>query len=41
MQKSSFLIGLLNSKDKNIAEYLVTWDDLNILFKTLDKSWDF
>ena len=41
MQKSSFIIGLLNSKDKNIAEYLATWDDLNVFFKTLDKSWDF
>ena len=41
MQKSSFLIGLLNSEDKSIAEYLATWDDLNIFFKTLDKSWDF
>ena len=40
MQKSSFLIGLLNSEDKSIAEYLATWDDLNIFFKTLDKSWD-
>ena len=41
MQKSSFVIGLLNSEDKNIAEYLATWDDLNVFFKTLDKSWDF
>jgi len=41
MQKSSFIIGLLNSEDKNIAEYLATWDDLNVFFKTLDKSWDF
>ena len=41
MQKSSFLIGLLNSEEKNIAEYLATWDNLNIFFKTLDKSWDF
>jgi len=28
MQKSSFIIGLLNSEDENIAEYLATWDDL-------------
>ncbi len=41
MQKSSFIIGLLNSEDKNIAEYLATWDDLNVFFKTIDKSWDF
>ena len=41
MQKSSFIIGLLNSEEKNIAEYLATWDDLNVFFKTLDKSWDF
>ena len=41
MQKSSFVIGLLNSEDKNIAEYLATWDDLNVFFKTLDKGWDF
>lgn len=41
MQKSSFIIGLLNSEDENIAEYLATWDDLNVFFKTLDKSWDF
>ena len=41
MQKSSFIIGLLNSEDKNIAEYLATWDDLNVFFKTLDKGWDF
>ena len=41
MQKSSFIIGLLNSEDKSIAEYLATWDDLNVFFKTLDKSWDF
>ena len=40
MQKSSFIIGLLNSEDKNIAEYLATWDDLNVFFKTLDKNWD-
>lgn len=41
MQKSSFIIGLLNSEEKNLAEYLATWDDLNIFFKTLDKGWDF
>lgn len=41
MQKSSFIVGLLNSEEKNIAEYLTTWDDLNIFSKTLDKSWDF
>lgn len=41
MQKSSFIIGLLNSDDKNLAEYLATWDDLNVFFKTIDKSWDF
>ena len=41
MQKSSFIIGLLNSEDKNLAEYLATWDDLNVFFKTIDKSWDF
>ena len=43
MQKSSFIIGLLNSEDKNIAEYLATWDDLKCrsvfpdleLFKTV------
>ena len=32
MQKSSFIIGLLNSEDKNLAEYLATWDDLNVFF---------
>ena len=32
---------LLNSEDKNLAEYLATWDDLNVFFKTIDKSWDF
>ena len=41
MQKSSFIIGLLNSEDKNLAEYLAAWDDLNVFFKTIDKSWDF
>ncbi len=41
MQKSSFIIGLLNSEDKNLAEYLATWDDLSVFFKTIDKSWDF
>tara|TARA_B100002052_G_scaffold282151_1_gene291832 strand:- start:443 stop:1378 length:936 start_codon:yes stop_codon:yes gene_type:complete len=41
MQKSSFVTGLLNSDEKTIAEYLATWDDLNVLFKTLDTSWDF
>ena len=41
MQKSSFIIGLLNSEDKNLAEYLATWNDLNVFFKTIDKSWDF
>ena len=41
MQKSSFIIGLLNSEDKILAEYLATWDDLNVFFKTIDKSWDF
>ena len=40
MLKSSFLTGLLNSDKKNIAEYLATWDDLNVFFKTLDKGWD-
>ena len=33
MNKSSFLTGLLNTEKKNIAEYLATWDDLNIFFK--------
>lgn len=41
MQKSSFVTGLLNSDEKTIAEYLATWDDLNVFFKTLDTSWDF
>jgi len=41
MNKSSFLTGLLNTEKKNIAEYLATWDDLNIFFKTLDNAWDF
>ena len=41
MNKSSFLTGLLNTEKKNIAEYLATWDDLNVFFKTLDKAWDF
>ena len=41
MNKSSFLTGLLNSEKKNIAEYLATWDDLNVFFKTLGKAWDF
>ena len=30
-----------NSDEKTIAEYLATWDDLNVFFKTLDTSWDF
>jgi len=41
MIKSSFLKGLLNNDEKNIAEYLATWDDLNVFFKTISKSWDF
>ena len=41
MIKSSFLKGLLNNEEKNIAEYLATWDDLNVFFKTINKSWDF
>ena len=41
MNKSSFLTGLLNTEKKNIAEYLATWDDLNVFFKTLGKAWDF
>ena len=41
MNKSSFLTGLLNTEKKNIAEYLATWDDLNVFFKTLDNAWDF
>ncbi len=41
MIKSSFLKGLLNNDAKNIAEYLATWDDLNVFFKTISKSWDF
>jgi hypothetical protein len=41
MNKSSFLTGLLNNEKKNIAEYLATWDDLNVFFKTLDNAWDF
>ena len=30
-----------NFNAKNIAEYLATWDDLNVFFKTISKSWDF
>ncbi len=41
MNKSSFLCGLLNNEERNIAEYLATWDDLNVFFKTINKSWDF
>lgn len=41
MKKSSFVIGLLNSEEKNIAEYLAIYDDLNVFFKTLTISWDF
>ena len=41
MNKSSFLRGLLNNEERNIAEYLATWDDLNVFFKTINKSWDF
>ena len=41
MNKSSFLNGLLNNEERNIAEYLATWDDLNVFFKTINKSWDF
>ena len=41
MIRSSFLKGLLNNEEKNIAEYLATWDDLNVFFKTINKSWDF
>jgi hypothetical protein len=41
MNKSSFLRGLLNNEERNIAEYLATWDDLNVFFKTISKSWDF
>ena len=41
MNKSSFLSGLINDKQKNIAEYLTGWDDLNILFKSMGKTWDF
>ena len=36
MNKSSFLTGLLNTEKKNIAEYLATWDDLNV-FRTFLK----
>ena len=41
MIKSSFLKGILNNEKKNIAEYLVTWDDLNIFFKTINTSLEF
>ena len=41
MLRSSFIKGLLNNEEKNIAEYLATWDDLNVFFKTINKSWDF
>ena len=41
MNKSSFLSGLINDKQKNIAEYLTGWDDLNILFKSMGKTWGF
>ena len=41
MIRSSFIKGLLNNEEKNIAEYLATWDDLNVFFKTINKSWDF
>ena len=41
MNKSSFLNGLINDKQKNIAEYLAGWDDLNVLFKSIGKAWDF
>lgn len=41
MNKSSFLTGLLNTEKKNIAEYLATWDDLNVFSKTLDNTWDY
>ena len=41
MNKSSFLSGLINNKQKNIAEYLTGWDDLNILFKSMGKTWGF
>ena len=41
MNKSSFLNGLINEKEKNIAEYLVGWDNLNILFKSIGKVGDF
>ena len=41
MNKSSFLNGLINDKPKNISEYLASWDDLNILFKSIGKTWDF
>mgnify|MGYP007063429577 CR=1 FL=1 len=41
MIKSSFLKGLLNNEEKNLAEYLVTWDDLNVFYKTINTSLDF
>jgi len=41
MNKSSFLSGLMNNKPKNISEYLTGWDDLNILFKSMGKTWGF
>ena len=41
MNKSSFLNGLLNEKQKNAADYLATWDNLNVFWKSLGKAWDF
>lgn len=41
MQKSSFLVGLINSDKKNISEFLATWDDLNVFVKSIGKSFDF
>ena len=41
MNKSSFLNGLLNEKQKNTADYLATWDNLNVFWKSLGKAWDF
>ena len=41
MNKSSFLNGLINEKQKNVADYLATWDNLNVFRKSLGKAWDF
>ena len=40
MNKSSTLKGLLNEQPKNIAEYLATWDDLNVFWKSLNQAWN-